>query len=243
MILTVKLGQDNFITDKHTGEIVERYDPANKDVELTIKLPDSTLIVDGTNIQQQYGGNIIVQYNNDRFIIDDGYQNTLIKCGYIVYKEYDYKKIKNKSTGDEIRDMIIESIRALLPEISEKYNKPDTCIESTLKYNGNESILILGNEEDHFTYMIKFNTVNFIVNKNHIRKDNDLPFYPFDKSMDKYGTIYVSVFAQKNFKVVNDPDKYTLPESAIKDLVFRLGKDYHFTSLPVKNRIIYWPGL
>ena len=70
-----------------------------------------------------------------------------------------------------------------------------------------------------------------------------MSFYPFDKSMDKYGTIYVSVFAQKNFKVVNDPDKYTLPESAIKDLVFRLGKDYHFTSLPVKNRIIYWPGL
>ena len=33
---------------------------------------------------------------------------------------------------------------------------------------------------------------NFIVNKNHIRKDNDLSFYPFDKSMDKYGTIYVS---------------------------------------------------
>ena len=91
MILTVKLGQDNFIPDKNTGEIVERYDPTNKDVELTIKLPDSTLIVDGTNIQQQYGGNSIVQYNNDRFIIDDGYQNTLIKCGYIVYQEYEYK--------------------------------------------------------------------------------------------------------------------------------------------------------
>ena len=29
MILTVKLGQDNFITDNNTGEIVERYDPAN----------------------------------------------------------------------------------------------------------------------------------------------------------------------------------------------------------------------
>ena len=243
MILTVKLGQDNYITDKNTGEIVERCDPSNKDVELTIKLPDSTLIVDGENIQQQYGGNIIVQYNNDRFIIDDGYQNTMIKSGYIVFKEYDCKKINNKNTGDTIRDKIIDNIRALLPEISEKYNKPNTCIESTIKYNGNESILTIGDEDDHFIYMIKFNTVNFIVNKNHIRKDNDLPFYPFDKSMDKYGTIYVSVFAQKNKKVVNDPDKCTLPDAAIKELVFRLGKDYHFTSLPIKNRIIYWPGL
>ena len=139
--------------------------------------------------------------------------------------------------------MIIENIRSLLPEISEKYNKPGAYIPATITNNGNESILILGDEEDHFKYMIKFNTVNFIVNKNHIRKDNDLPFYPFTKSMDRYGTIYVSVFAQKNFKVVNDPDKYSLPDAAIKELVFKLGKDYHFTSLPIKNRIIFWAGL
>ena len=50
MILTLKLGQDNFITYKNTGKIVEKYDPKNKDVELTIKLPDATLIVDGYNI-------------------------------------------------------------------------------------------------------------------------------------------------------------------------------------------------
>ena len=132
MILTVKLGQDNYITDKNTGEIIERYDPLNKDVELTINLPESKLIVDGCNIQQQYGGNIIVQYNNDRFIIDDGYQNTMIKCGYIVYKDYDYKKIGGKGQGNTIRDMIINNIRNLLPEISEKYNKPGTNILRTL---------------------------------------------------------------------------------------------------------------
>lgn len=243
MILTVKLGQDNYITDKLTGEIIDKYDPSNKNVELTIKLPESTLKVDGNYILQQYGGNIIVQYDNDRFIIDDGYQNTLIKCGYIVYKQYDNKKVSDKYEGDKIRTMIIDNIRQLLPEISEKYNKPGTLIPATLKYNANESILHLGDDNDHFSYMIKFNTVNFIVNKNHIRKDNDLAFYPFDKSMDKYGTIYVSVFAKKNFKVVNDPDKYTLPDTAIKDLVFSLGRDYHFTSLPIKNRILYWPGL
>lgn len=243
MIKTIKLGQDNYITDRLTGNILEKYNPDNKNIELTIKLPNSILKVDGSNIKQQYGGNIVVQYGDDRFIIDDGYQTTLIKAGYIVYKNYDDgNKIIDKFEGVNIREMILDNIRKILLILSEKYNANNISFAYESK-NSNESIVTIGNDKDHFSYIIKFNTVNFIVNKNHIRKENSLPFYPFDKNMDKYGTIYVSVYAKKNFKVVNDPDKYTLPDSIIRDLVYNLGEDFHYCSLPIKNRIIYWPGL
>ncbi len=244
MISTVKLDTtSNYIVDKSTGEILERYDPSNKNVELHLTLPESTLTVDGENIIQEYGGNIIVQYNNDRYIIDDGYSNTLIKCGYLVYKNYDSKHENSMSKGKVLRNSIIDTIRELLPELSAKYNAEDCCIPSTLFCDGTETRMNIGDERDHFQYMIKFNTVNSIVNKNHIRKDNSLAFYPFDKSMDRYGTIYLSVFAQKNFSKQNDPDKYSVPDAIIRDIVSQLGVNYHYVSLPIKGRVLYWPGL
>ncbi len=244
MIKTIKLGQDNYITDKLTGTVLDKYDPNNKNIELTIKLPNSILKVDGSNIKQQYGGNVVVQYGDDRFIIDDGYQETLIKAGYIVYKNYDNgNKIVDKFEGVKIRSMIVDNIRDLLPELSKKYNGNGIPFTASITYNSNETSIYIGDATNHFSYKIKFDTINFIVNKNHIRKENSLPFYPFDKNMDKYGTIYVSVYAKKNFKVVNDPDKYTLPDSVIRDLVYNLGEDYHYCSLPVRNRIVSWPGL
>lgn len=243
MISTVRLDNNNYIIDKSTGEIIDRYDPANKNVELHLTLPESILVVDGENIVQEYGGNIIVQYNDDRYIIDDGFANTLIKCGYIVYKDYDVEHKVSPSVGKTLRNSIIESIRELLPGLAKKYNIKGSDLSKLVTCEGNESIVYIGNESDHFTYMIKFNTVNFIVNKNHIRKDNSLSFYPFDKSMDKYGTIYLSVFAQKNFNKFNDPDKYSIPDAFIRDLVSQLGIDYHYISLPIKSRVIYWNGL
>jgi hypothetical protein len=36
-----------------------------------------------------------------------------------------------------------------------------------------------------------------IVKMNQERKINSLPFYPFSKSMDNYGTIYVAIYCKK----------------------------------------------
>lgn len=234
MIQTIRLGQGNYLTDKKTGETLERYNPDNKDVELTIKLEDSILKVDGSKIQDCYGGITIVQHNNNRYIIDDGFQNTLIKCGYIVYKDYDTKHIIDKNEGLSVRDSILTSVSKIV-------NTIEDCEVTT--DDENQIMISIGDESDHYSYTIRFTTVNFIVNKNHIRKDNDLCFYPFDKNMDKFGTIYVSVFAQKNFKKFNEPDKYSVPDNIIRKIIMELGCDYHYISLPVRGRVLYQPGL
>lgn len=243
MVQTIKLDNiNNYIIDKDTQEVIERYDPSNKNVELFIKLPDSTLRVDGDQITEQFGGNIVFKYGNDKYIINDGYQDTMIKCGYIVYKQYDQEKEPNKSKGVEIQRQIISSIRALLPDLVKKYNTNNEI--GVIVNNGNETEFIIGSSnENHYTYTIKISTINYIVKRNQIRKDNDLQFYPFSKSMDRYGTLYLSVFAKKNYKAKNDPDKYSLIDSMIKELVSELGKDYHYVSMPNKGRIINYPGL
>ena len=88
MVKTVRLNKkENYLIDKN-GNILEKYDP-NIPSDLIIKLDDSMLKVDSSNIKVEYGGQIVVQYNGDKFIIDDGYQNVLVKAGYIVYKDYD----------------------------------------------------------------------------------------------------------------------------------------------------------
>ena len=80
MIKTIKLdGKDNYLFDNNTGEVVYRYDDT-KDLQLVLTLDDSVLNITKQKISRQFDGQIIVQHNDDRYMIDDGYYNTLIKC-------------------------------------------------------------------------------------------------------------------------------------------------------------------
>ena len=186
MIFTVKLDKNNFFLDKITGEVLDRYDPNNENLQLNMKLKDSILKVDFKSIIQEYGGQISVQYLDNKYIIDDGYQDTLIKCGYIVYRNYDNERIDDISVGNFIRDNIIDNIREKLQIIEN---------DGSINVTGNETLLTIRNE--NYLYKFRFDTISNIVTKNYKRKDNSLIYYPFDKAMDKYGTIYVSIFAQK----------------------------------------------
>ena len=64
MVKTVRLNKkENYLIDKN-GNILEKYDP-NIPSDLIIKLDDSMLKVDSSNIKVEYGGQIVVQYNGD----------------------------------------------------------------------------------------------------------------------------------------------------------------------------------
>lgn len=232
MIFTVKLDKkNNFFLDKETGELLDRYDPTNSNLQLHLKLKDYDLDVDASLIVQEYGGQIVYQNNQDKYIIDDGFQNTLVKCGYIVFKNYDTERIEDVNTGNLVRDSLINKIRRAL--ISLDY---DNTIETSV----NETLMRINT--NNYSFMFRFDTVSNIVTKNYKRKDNSLKYYPFDKSMDKYGTIYVSIFAEKLVDG-SDNDRFKIPSEVIKDLVKELGLEYHYVSLPIKGRVLYWQGL
>lgn len=246
MIKTIKLdGKNNYLVDSNTGEIVYKYDE-NKDLKLIITLDDSQLTISNQKISRQFDGQIIVQHNNDRYIIDDGYYNTLIKSGYIVFSIYDEINIDDKEFGIELRDTIIKHIRSVLTKIDKKFNfaNPDA---DTLEYYGNKTVLKVDSAQGEYSYTFIFDTINNMVNKNQGRKDNGLTFYPFKKSMDRYGTIYLSVFCQKNRHILyNTPrKKYIIPDNIIKELIKELNTDnqFHYVSNQIKRHLVYCKGL
>lgn len=227
MIHVVKIDKNNYFVDNDTGEKVYRYNPA-MNLNLVLTLNKSKLEIEKDSLIREYGGNLVVGYSGDKYIIDDGYQNTLVKAGYIVYKNFDQEYIEDYNEGIDIRKDVVYDIREILDKMG--YNHQNNGLET-------ECVLI----SNGFEYRIKFETVGSIVLKNNKRRDNNLIYYPFDKSMDKYGTMYISIFAEKLDG--KEKNKYEFPNSFIQRLISDLGMEYHFVSMPIKGRLLYWEGL
>ena len=237
MIRSIKLdGIDNYLIDSSTNEIVDKYDPNNKDLQLCLTLDDSILRVESSKIITEYGNQLVVQYNDDKFIIDDGYQNILTKAGYIVYKNYDEENLFDKQLGVKTKEFIIKSVNDSIANISDKYIETIGTISSI----GGDNEFELVGDAAPYKFNIVFDTISDIVKKNQLRKDNSLPFYPFAKGMDKFGTLYVSIFAEMLRKLSEEEMniKYQICDSIIKDLLNDLGPDYHFIPQQVKRRVI-----
>lgn len=251
MIKTIKLdGKDNYLIDNTTGQVVYRYED-DKDLQLVLTLDDSVLNISKQKISRQFDGQIIVQHNDDRYIIDDGYYNSLIKSGYIVFQTYDEMTVDpiHKDFGLTLRDSIIKVIRGALMDMNIKYNFVDGVApsEPKLEYSGNKTTLQIDDENGEYSYLFVVDTINNMVNKNQGRKENDLTFYPFKKSMDRYGTMYLSVFCQKNKHIENNSPrkKYVIPDAVIRDLIKKLNENekFHYVSNQVQRRVVYCKGL
>lgn len=244
MIKTVRLdGRKAYFCNKDTGEIIYKYDENNKDLKLVINLEDSVLEINQDKINRQYDGQIIVQHNDDRYIVDDGYNNSLIKAGYIVYSNYDEINIDpmDKEFGISLRDQIIMEIRKVCIECSPEFEF------DTIDYNGLKTVLHLNDINNDYSYTIIIDTVNNIVNRNQSRKENSLTYYPFMKNMDKYGTMYLSIFCQKNHHIENNTPKkkYIIPDRFIVNLISKLNdiSNYHYVSCRVNRRVVYCKGM
>ena len=245
MVKTIKLdGRNNYLFDPKTDEIIPKYESNLKDkypdFKLRLKLPDqSILTVDGDNITEEYGGDIIIQYNNDKFIIDDGYQPILLKAGYMIYQNYDRDKHYDKASGIQLRDSIMNDIENVFTKWMSSYLN-----EAQIDKIGNSELsMVTYDPTSGFNYKINAETVPSIVTKNHMRKDNSLSFYPFSKRMDRYGTIYIDIFGQRILESAKDADRFTFPDKFIKYLTEELGPNYHFDAQIVRKRLVDYRGL
>lgn len=155
-----------------------------------IESPDTSLFYNDTiiDVNLDTRTNVIVgkDSNGSTYVIDDGYRNMLLRAGYIVYKNYDEIQVTDKNDGPRIHDELIsilhEAIRKSFPDL-------DITIDDL--FNGYEL------EKDGYKFTILLNHNVDIVKKNQERKINGLQFYPFDKRMDNYGTLYIMIYCQK----------------------------------------------
>ena len=192
--------------------------------------PGCSLIYEGKQIplDKSYGG-IIVSTDDSNLIVDDGFINKLYKAGYVVYKNYD--KERSDFTSQFTNEMYTKFINALY-EAADESPTHAPCW-------GPVDEIYLENEFDKITFRI--NRVTDIVEMNKKRKDNALTFYPFNKDMDRNATLYLSVF----YKRKKEGASYSASRInyIIKKALFKLGSDYHFSSMPVRGIIAKWDGI
>lgn len=249
----IKTDRFNYFCTKDMKNRIAAYDEKNKDMVFVMSMPDySKLIVLANKISIRYGGQIGFEYDGDLYYIDDGYRDTLIKSGYIVYDDYDEisNHINDTAKGTKLRAMIKDIINLSLRD--KVYDDSFEANKTKISCSGNEISYMF--ETEYFSYTVYLNTVNAIVNKNQQRKINNLPFYPFDKKMDKYGTYYVSVFCKKKTEDKLDAESANSKYKIANDFIAKLmdvmnskvddSHSFHFVSLFNKRRkLINWKGI
>lgn len=232
-------GEKVYFVNKNTGTKVKKY-TQNNDIQMVVTLEDDSILqVDSNQIYTQFGGQLLFEYNGDKYIIDDGYRDILIRCGYLVMDNYDKINQFNKETGKVIRAQYLSQVNNAISYLNEtKYGGTNYIEKNSIKNTF---------QKYGYTITVYIDSVNNLVTKNQQRKANMLAYYPFDKNMDKYGTLYVSIFAKKELEV-KDKEKYKAADGFIEDIVEQLYKtqsdhNYKFVGEQIKKRLNNWPGL
>lgn len=247
MVKIIKTGNDAYFVDADTGEVVKKYS-TDRNLNFVMKLEDgSVLQVSNDSIKHPYGNQTFFEYDNDKYIIEDGYQSKMIRSGYIILNQYDIEHIEDKKEGIELRDQLLKKVSDAVYDAY--YTQRDDGAIFT-KENTNYNEFVLTFRKGAFEYRIVIDTVNSIVTKNQQRKANSLPFYPFNKDMDKYGTLYLSIFVEKfeDVECNDDKEKYNVAEEVITDIIKYLNKSgdntsYHYERIIVKRSINFCEGI
>ena len=197
-----------------------------------IDSPELKLYYDGKiiNVNFDTRTNVITgkDENGTTYVVDDGYRNTLIRAGYIVYRNYDEIQA-DKSDGPQIKDQLISiifnAIKKSYPEIN----------VSDLFDNGYYF------EKEGYRFNILLRNNIDIVNKNQERKINGLQFYPFDKRMDNYGTLYIMVYCQR----ISDQEPQIKSNILVDNILANVianSNDLKFVAMNLGNPIYYTRG-
>lgn len=232
MVKKIVLNENSpcYLQNKTTKKPVKKFGLLPfKEMEIVININNERVVIDGGSIQQLYGDQYIANIGDHRFIFDDTYQNILTKAGYIVYQNYDKQREYDKEAGTVMRRKIFEKLQAT------------SVVQNSKMVKENSSSLVVITEKDNYEYTLLLCTVNTIVNKNHQRKDNFLPFYPYSKDMDKYGTIYLGIFAKRKDNGVNidNTERFIGADSFEQQILSEIGPDeFHYVNLQIKNRQI-----
>lgn len=117
-------------------------------------------------------------------------KHQIVKVGYIFNKKYQYNFQYNTEIGLKERRSLMEKLENCFADVQQK----DTDILHVEKVNrGNNLSLLLQFPDQNI--QIDFDTINSIVGRNKDRKISGKQFYPYDKSMDKYNSVYVVAYS------------------------------------------------
>ena len=243
MVKLIKLdpSSESYIYSKSKNEKVLMLDYNNNDLMLHINDNGVIIECEMDKVYKQYNGMYYIAGKNDKILIDDGYYDTLCRAGYIVLGDYD-KITLTKEDGPEVMKKITDDVSYGIIKMVDN-GLPEGMY---LKESTDNSITI---ESEYYVFSIFVDPILNIVTENQKRKLNDLPFYPYAKEFDKYGSLYIRAYVQllskRNEKDILDKgiSKYTVVDELIKNLILSVNSldvknDYHYEPLTIKKMII-----
>lgn len=242
MIIKTSFEEGTYFVDNITKKESTRYIPSPKltllytNPNTGVQKPLGTVYLDNRT-------NVILakDVNGSTYVIDDGYRNAITRAGYFVYGNYDQEHITDKDTGIEVHTKlkydIRNSILNLFKEIEEKENTKNEENITKITFDSTD------NQKDVFTFELKGYKITIIicdniliVKKNEERKINGLQFFPFDKNMDNYGTLYCCIYAQKLDKTDENPR--IISDIILKDIINKLDNT-KFVPMIIKQPLYY----
>ena len=205
----------------------------SKDKEIYYQyFPNLSFYMDGTEMNSEdiyidKSGFPSFNYEGEKYLIDDGYRNTLQKVGYIIYKDYDQVRCDD-SLGHQILTYITNQVSDGILGLKNKID--------IIQKDNNTFVII----SKFYKYTVILSDSFEIVSENKDRKINGIQYYPFDKRMDKYGTLYLRLFSQKlkeSGELYENDLSYI--ENLIKDILCILNKEnnnFKFSSLELPKK-------
>lgn len=245
MIKIIKLdpSSESYIYSKSTNNKISKLDYNNNDLMIHISDKDlGELTFSMEDVCKQYGGLYYIEHNNDKLLLDDGYYDVLCRAGYLVLGDYD-KAFLNKEEGQEILKKIQQDVSEGILKMVDDYLPENMFLQDST----DSSITI---NSLYYSYSIYIEPITSIIAENQKRKLNDLPYYPYQKDMDKYGTFYVRSFIKllptvKYEKEIidNGISKYTEMNDLVRNFIITINNldpknNYHYEPVTIKKMII-----
>lgn len=230
--------ESNYFVDAATGQKIRKYDP-NKKLTLHAFIDGNGEIkVSSILFKTSKFGLPMFSFNCENYLVDDGYNPLLIRAGYIVKNEYDTiksaKKFKdNIIERDEFRKRVIDTVKSNMDH-------------SNFKENDNAGRFSWSMIDKGYKFTFVTDVIDNLIRYNQQRKELDLPFYPFLKTMDNFGTLYFRVFCEKVFSEnevdINDDIRLEIAEDYINKLILKLtsldkDNNYKFDKMLVVRKI------
>lgn len=235
------LNKDNQIINTVNGAEMNMIDRSNPDQEIKfIGIDNKEITVPSTSIKEQYAGMLYIDdEDGNRYMFDDGYEDMLVSAGYVVLNDYD-KNLADKNEGVEIQNEILKGINSAISELNH-----NTSYQQNTKYSEWQM------SNNFYDFTIRAISVDYIVRMNEKRKINDLPYYPYIKGMDKYGTIYLCCFAKMKpqytaemVSILSKETKKSFVDNIFSDIIKSMNKNgdidtiYHFEPTFINKIII-----
>lgn len=246
-VISLDPNSENYILDE-SGERIRHLESESLSRIVYINGFGHNEITFAQDLKKQFCGMYYTEKNYEEtdsvtYFFDDGYYNKMIHSGYIVLNNYDYIKVP-KEIGDKVSEKLFADISNAF-----KSMVPQESIE-VIKEKEKDPVLIVKIKTYPYEYTIRCRSTTSLSEANQMRKINNLPFYPFDSKMDKYGTYYIACYAKldddavlENIDSVIPPDKYLM--NFLTTFNQKINNDntntdiYHYEPVKAKKPVIY----